>query len=73
MNRPAIADLAGTAGVSVSTVNRILGGKTAVRSETIQHVQSAAAEIGFYGLGAIAFRLREAALSAGLSAPAIEP
>ena len=60
MNRPTIADLAGAAGVSVSTVNRILGGKTPVRGETIQRVRSAAAEIGFYGLGAIETRLRDA-------------
>lgn len=60
MKRPTIADLANAAGVSVSTVNRILGGKTSVRGETIQRVQSAAAEIGFYGLGAIETRLRDA-------------
>jgi len=59
--RPTIADLADAAGVSISTVNRILGGAGKVRSTTIEQVQDAAAEIGFYGIGAIAAR-KQAAL-----------
>ncbi|MBT9386815.1 LacI family DNA-binding transcriptional regulator [Pseudooceanicola sp. CBS1P-1] len=61
MNRPTIADLAEAAGVSVSTVNRILNGKSAVRSGTVERVQAAAEEIGFYGLGTIEERLRTSA------------
>lgn len=59
MNRPTIADLAEAAGVSVSTVNRILGGTTPVRGQTMQRVQNAAERIGFYGIGAIEDRLRK--------------
>lgn len=53
MRRPKITDLAQAADVSVSTVNRILGGSTSVRTATIERVRDAAEEIGFYGLGAI--------------------
>lgn len=60
MRRPTIADLAEAAGVSVSTVNRILGGAAPVRGATMQRVQSAAERIGFYGLGAIEDRVRNA-------------
>ena len=59
MNRPTIASLAQTAGVSVSTVNRILAGSSSVRTATIQRVRDAAGEIGFYGLGAIDARRKE--------------
>jgi LacI family transcriptional regulator len=53
MNRPTIADLAQAAGVSVSTVNRILGGSGSVRTAMIQRVRDAADQIGFYGLNVI--------------------
>ncbi len=59
MDRPTIADLAEAAGVSVSTVNRILSGKGAVKATTVQRVQGAAEEIGFHGLGAIEDRMRK--------------
>ena len=59
MNRPTIADLAQASGVSVSTVNRILGGSTSVRTATIERVQKAAEAIGFYGVGVIDARKRE--------------
>ena len=58
--RPTIADLAEAAGVSVATVNRILGGTARVKGATMQRVQSAANRIGFYGIGAIEDRLRKA-------------
>ncbi|PDT81247.1 LacI family DNA-binding transcriptional regulator [Sinorhizobium sp. BJ1] len=57
-SRPTIADLAEAAGVSISTVNRILGGSGSVRAHTIERVQEAAEAIGFYGLGAIEDRKR---------------
>jgi LacI family transcriptional regulator len=60
MNRPTIADLAKAAGVSVSTVNRILGGSASVRPATIHRVLRAAGEIGFYGTGVIDARRKEA-------------
>jgi len=59
--RPTIADLARAAGVSIATVNRILAGSAAVRPRTMQRVQEAADEIGFYGLGVIKAR-RQAAI-----------
>ena len=59
MNRLTIVDLARAAGVSVSTVNRILGGSASVRTATIQRVRDAAEEIGFYGLGIIDARKKE--------------
>ena len=61
MNRPTITDLAAEAGVSISTVNRLLGGQGNVRNSPMQRVQSAAEKIGFYGLGVIDYRVREAA------------
>jgi len=60
MTRPTIHDLAKAAGVSVSTVNRIVGGAGGVREATMRHVRDVAAEIGFYGLGAIDSRLSAA-------------
>ncbi|KAB0676327.1 LacI family DNA-binding transcriptional regulator [Aureimonas leprariae] len=60
MKRPTIAQLAEAADVSISTVNRILGGTVGVRGETMQRVQSAAERIGFYGVGTIEDRLRKA-------------
>lgn len=61
MKRPTIADLAEAAGVSVSTINRVLGGTAAVKGTTMQRVQSAAERIGFYGIGAIEDRLNKTA------------
>lgn len=59
MNRPTIADLAQAAGVSVSTVNRILAGSASVRTATIQRVRDAAEELGYYGLGVLEARRAE--------------
>lgn len=59
MRRPTISDLADASGVSVSTVNRILGGTSSVKGATMQRVQAAAERIGFYGLGAIEDRMRK--------------
>ncbi|SEI01023.1 LacI family transcriptional regulator [Rhizobium tibeticum] len=58
--RPTIADLARTASVSIATVNRILAGSASVRPRTIEKVERAAEQIGFYGLGVIEDRLRRA-------------
>lgn len=57
--RPTIADLAREAGVSISTVNRIVGGAEGVRSSTIEQVQLAAERIGYYGVGVISARKQE--------------
>lgn len=53
MKRPTIPDLAKAAGVSVSTVNRVLNDASSVRQPTQERVLRAAEEIGFYGLGTI--------------------
>ena len=57
MGRPTIRDLAQAAGVSVATVNRVLGGSTPVRDATMEQVLSAARSIGFYGVGALEQRI----------------
>lgn len=61
MKHVTIPDLAQAAGVSVSTVNRVLNQPESVRQTTRQKVMSAAARIGFYGLGVI-----EGAVRSGL-------
>ncbi len=53
MKRPTIPDLAEAAGVSVSTVNRVLNNASSVRQLTRDRVQAVAEEIGFYALGTI--------------------
>lgn len=53
MKRPTIPDLAAAAGVSVSTVNRVLRNAKSVRAPTQERVRRAAQDIGFYGLGTI--------------------
>jgi LacI family transcriptional regulator len=53
MKRPTIPDLAKAAGVSVSTVNRVLNQPDSVRQPTRERVMGAAESIGFYGLGTI--------------------
>lgn len=58
--RPTISDLADAAGVSVATVNRIIGGNAGVRPATIARVHDAAQEIGFYGLGVMKSRRQDA-------------
>jgi LacI family transcriptional regulator len=60
VHRPTISDLAEAAGVSVSTVNRILHGTGPVRGATKEAVLEAAERIGFYGANAIRERNRRA-------------
>jgi LacI family transcriptional regulator len=57
MARPTISDLARAAGVSVSTVDRVLNGRDPVRRPTAERVLTAAERIGFYATGAIRQRL----------------
>jgi LacI family transcriptional regulator len=57
MDRPTISDLARAAGVSVSTVDRVLNGRDPVRKPTAERVLAGAAEIGFHLTGAIRKRL----------------
>ena len=51
--RPTIPDLAQAAGVSISTVNRVINNAESVRQSTRELVFRVAQEIGFYGLGTI--------------------
>lgn len=51
--RPTIRDVAEAAGVSVATVNRVIGGSESVRKTTVDRVRHAAEAVGFYGLGTI--------------------
>lgn len=60
MKRPTIPDLAQAAGVSVSTVNRVLNQADTVRPPTRERVMRAAEDIGFYGLGTIEHAVRSA-------------
>lgn len=60
MKRPTIKDLAETAGVSVATVNRVIGNSGTVRDDTMQRILAAAQKIGFYGLGALQHRVNKA-------------
>lgn len=53
MKRPTIPDLAYAAGVSVSTVNRVLNQPDSVRLPTRERVLGAAQTIGFYGVGTL--------------------
>ncbi|MEZ5731736.1 MAG: LacI family DNA-binding transcriptional regulator [Paracoccaceae bacterium] len=57
--RPTIPDVAKVAGVSVSTVNRIINQTGVVRQPTRERVLRAAEEVGFYGIGTIAHSVRE--------------
>ena len=59
MKRPTIADLAQAAGLSLSTVNRLLHGTGSVRPETVERILETAEQIGFYGLGALRDRKRD--------------
>lgn len=59
--RATIADLAETAGVSISTVDRILNGRDPVRRSTAERVLAAAEAIDFYAVPVLRDRL-EAAL-----------
>jgi LacI family transcriptional regulator len=56
--RPTIQDLAQKAGVSVSTIDRILNGRDKVRESTAERVLTAAEELQFYALPALRQRLK---------------
>ena len=56
--RATIIDLARTAGVSVSTIDRVLNGRDPVRAATAAKVLAAAEAIGFYATPLLRARLR---------------
>jgi LacI family transcriptional regulator len=55
--RATIDDLAARAGVSISTIDRIMNGRDKVRAETVAKVLAAAEELQFYGLPTLRDRL----------------
>jgi LacI family transcriptional regulator len=57
MKRPTITDLARAAGVSISTVDRVLNGRDPVRRDKAEAVLAAARTIGFHAEQAIRHRL----------------
>lgn len=57
MKRATIKDLAEAAGVSVATVNRVIGRSGPVSQGTMQRVLDAAREISFYGLAGLEHRI----------------
>lgn len=58
MSRITIADLAREAGVSISTVDRLLNGRYPVKAATAEHILATADRLGFYAATAIRDRLR---------------
>lgn len=58
MPRATIRDVASHAGLSVSTVNRVLHEPTKVREDTVKAVLEAAEAVGFYGIASIKGSLR---------------
>jgi LacI family transcriptional regulator len=56
--RPTLADLAGAAGVSVATVDRVLNARHRVREPTAERVLSAAEAIGYHAAPLLKRRMR---------------
>lgn len=56
-NRPTIKDLAREAGVSATTVDRALNGRSVVRDDTLAKIADAAHRLGYHGKGLIQDRL----------------
>lgn len=59
MKRPTINDLADHAGVSPSTVKRLLHGRERVRPETVERILRAAEDINYYGINTLRSRRKE--------------
>jgi len=56
--RPTLHDVAREAGVSIATVNRVVGGAQGVREDTARKVAEAAARIGYHARGLIEQNVR---------------
>jgi LacI family transcriptional regulator len=56
--RVTIADVAKAAGVSLSTVDRVLNGRAPVRMDTAKHIHEVAASMGFHLTGVIKERVQ---------------
>ncbi len=57
-SRVTIADVAKAAGVSLSTVDRVLNGRAPVRRDTAERIHAVAESIGFHAAGVIRERVR---------------
>lgn len=57
--RPTLADVAALSGHSLSTVDRVLNGRAAVRADTAKRILDAADSLGFYASGIIRERMRD--------------
>ncbi|MDU8912005.1 LacI family DNA-binding transcriptional regulator [Aestuariicoccus sp. MJ-SS9] len=60
-NRPTLTDVAREAGVSVTTVDRALNGRSKVREDTIRKIAEAAHRVGYHGKGILQSRLNSSA------------
>lgn len=58
-SRATISDVARAAGVSVSTVDRVLNGRAPVRSDTASRIHAAAESLGFHAAGVLRERVRK--------------
>lgn len=56
-NRPTVQDVARAAGVSVTTVDRALNGRAAVREDTLRKIADAAHRVGYHARGLLAQNL----------------
>lgn len=54
-----MSDVARASGHSLSTVDRVLNGRSNVRSDTAQHIREAAEGLGYFAAGVIRERLRD--------------
>jgi LacI family transcriptional regulator, galactose operon repressor len=57
--RSTMNDVARASGHSLSTVDRVLNGRSAVRADTAQQILTAAETLGYYAAGVIRTRIRE--------------
>lgn len=60
-NRPTVKDVAREAGVSVTTVDRALNGRSTVREDTMRRIAEAAHKVGYHARGLINHRLNTVA------------
>ena len=58
-SRSTMEDVARASGHSLSTVDRVLNGRSNVRADTAQHIREAAETLGYYAAGVIRERIRE--------------
>lgn len=55
---PTMQDIARVAGISLSTVDRVLNGRSNVRAQTVKRIQDAAEALGYHAIGVLQARTR---------------